>query len=241
MAGDNNEPKRADGSRLLKAVESVAISPDNAKHIVEQYQKQYEEEYPEWDPQEQRDAVAKKIIERYAQTSALLGGTTALTGVIPGLGTAVAIAGGTTTDMVVGIKLQVDMCMCLAETFGYDISNEDAKHLAFLIAAGASIEQAGVERAVTIGSKAGVKVLKKQLEGATLAAVKEAFKKVGVTFTRKSLENAIPFGVGTVISSGANYALTRYVGHQATDWFVIDRGDVGPSAKRVSGRAHHRA
>ena len=31
------------------------------------------------------------------------------------------------------------------------------------------------------------------LKGATLIAVKEIFKKVGITFTRKAVEKAIPF------------------------------------------------
>ena len=41
------------------------------------------------------------------------------------------------------------------------------------------------------------------------------FKKLGITFTRKALEKAIPFGIGVVISGGANYAITQFVGNQA--------------------------
>jgi hypothetical protein len=67
------------------------------------------------------------------------------------------------------------------------------------------------------------KRLREYLKGPTLVVVKELFKKVGITFTRKALEKAIPFGVGVVIGSGANYGLVRYVGAQARDWFVIDR------------------
>ena len=207
----------------MKAVETVSIKPKDAKHIVKQYRDQSKKKNPHWNRHKRQEAIADKVVKRYSKMSGLVGGTTALAGVIPGLGTAVAMTGGATTDVVASMKFQVDMCMCLAETFGYDISNEDAKHLAFLIAAGASIEQAGVEGAVNIGSKAGVKVLKQQLKGATLQTVKEAFKKVGITFTRKSMEKAIPFGVGVIIGGSANYALARYVGSQAIEWFVIDR------------------
>lgn len=223
MANSDDNSNSPGSSRLMKAVETVAITPEDAKHMVEQYREQSKEKNPDWDSHKRQEAIADKIVKRYAKMTGLLGGTTALVGVIPGLGTAVAVAGGASTDVVVSMKFQVDMCMCLAETFGYDVSNEDAKHLAFLIAAGASVEQAGVEGAVNIGSKAGVKILKQQLKGATLKAVKEAFKKVGITFTRKSVEKAIPFGVGVVIGSSANYALARYVGSEATEWFMIDR------------------
>ncbi|WP_204304959.1 hypothetical protein, partial [Stenotrophomonas maltophilia] len=52
--------------------------------------------------------------------------------------------------------------------------------------------------------------------------LKELFKKIGITFTRKALEKAIPFGIGVVIGSGANYALTKYVGNTARSWFEAD-------------------
>lgn len=55
------------------------------------------------------------------------------------------------------------------------------------------------------------------LKGATLQAVKEIFKQVGITFTKKSLERAIPFGIGVVIGVAANKALTLYVGHKAAE------------------------
>ena len=59
------------------------------------------------------------------------------------------------------------------------------------------------------------------LKGATLQAVKEIFKKVGITFTRKAAEKAIPFGVGVVIGFSANKGLTWYVGSKAKDFFKV--------------------
>ena len=218
-------PAPADDSRLLKAVEAIAIKPADAKHMVAQYRRKSERANPNDSNSQHQKRVAEKIVKRYAKIASAVGGTTALTGIIPGIGTAVAMVGGAATDATVGMKLQVDMCMCLAEAFDYDLNSEDAKHLSFLVAAGGTLEQAGVETAVQIGSKAGVKVLKEQLKGASLIAVKEAFKKIGITFTRKSLEKSIPFGIGVVLGSSANYGLTRYVGKQATEWFVIDASE----------------
>jgi hypothetical protein len=63
------------------------------------------------------------------------------------------------------------------------------------------------------------------LKGAALQAVKAFFAKLGVFFSRKALEKALPFGVGVVLGASGDYALTRYVGTQATKWFVLDRDD----------------
>ncbi|ATB30854.1 hypothetical protein [Melittangium boletus] len=41
------------------------------------------------------------------------------------------------------MKLQVDIACCLTQTFDYDLSEEDARHLACLIAAGGAIETMG--------------------------------------------------------------------------------------------------
>lgn len=170
-----------------------------------------------------QELVADKIISRYCRLSATSGGVTALAGVVPGLGTVAAMLGGGMTDAAVSMKLQVDMTMCLAETFGWDLDTEDARHLAFLIAAGGTLEKAGAEAATRVASKAGVTMLRQYLKGAALVTVKEFFKKLGIVFTRKALEKALPFGIGVVIGSSANYALTKYVGNAAKGWFIIDR------------------
>ena len=190
------------GSRLLRAVELIAISPEDATKIAERYLDQSRQRFPgdsEWNHQLR---VSDKIVGRYSKLAMMVGGASALPGVIPGIGTAVAMVGGATTDSLVCMKLQVDMCMCMAAAFKYDITSEDGKHLAFLIAATGSIQRAGVTTGTTVGSKAGVNMLRQYLKGATLQALKQAFRRVGITFARKSAEKATPFGVGAVIGGG---------------------------------------
>ena len=168
------------------------------------------------------ERLAKLLVDN-SRLAMMVGGATALPGIIPGLGTAVAMVGGATADSLVCMKLQVDMCMCLAAAFKYDITSEDGKHLAFLIAATGSVQRAGIGAGAKIGSKAGVSMLRQYLRGGALQATKQAFRRVGVTFTRKAAERAIPFGIGAVVAGGANYGLTRYVGQQAKEWFIIDQ------------------
>lgn len=219
---DNNEDR---GALLLRIVEAIAISPEDAGHIADQYLTQSWAKNPN-DPEWQHQLrAADAIIKRYAKLTAMVGGAAALPGIIPGLGTAVAIGGGALTDVGVCLKLQADMCLCLASAFHYNIASEDVRHLAYLLAATGAVQHGGAEAGARLGSQAGVRMVRHYLQGPTLVAVKQAFSKVGVRLTRKGIEKAIPFGVGAAIGIGVNYGLTRYVGMQAKEWFVIDSSE----------------
>ena len=97
------------GSRLFRAIEAIAISPIDAKAIVEVYLRQSMERYPDSEPWDHQLRAADKIIGRYSRLAAMVGIASGLPGVIPGLGTAVALLGGATVDSLVCMKLQVDM------------------------------------------------------------------------------------------------------------------------------------
>jgi len=219
--GDGQAEKH--DSSLLQMVRAVAIEPSDAKEFVNQHRKRLRMRHSGDTEEQARDRVADAIIRRYSRMAAIVGGTSALTGVVPGLGTLLAATGGATADAVVCMKFQIDMCYCLAENYGYDITSEDIQHLSFLIAAGGTLEKAGVSGGTKLATQAGVRMFRQYLKGAALQTVKEFFKKIGITFTRKAAEKALPFGVGVVIGSAANYSITRYVGKQAKKWFQIDR------------------
>lgn len=224
MAEDNDQNFETDeaGSRLLKGVQAIAIGAPEAKEMVEKHMRRGRSRRPEASDEELRDHVARRIVDRYARLAATSGAATALAGVIPGLGTALAMVGGGLTDALMCMKFQVDMCYCLAGVYGYDLESEDAKHLAFLIAAGGATQRAGGEVVVQIGSKAGVRLVRQYLKGATLIVIRAFFRRLGIVFSRKALEKAIPFGVGVAVGSSANYAMTRYVGSVAVEWFQLD-------------------
>ena len=223
-------------SRLLRVVEAIAISPEEAMATVDGYMSQSRIRHPtdsEWD---HKIRVADKIIQRYSKYAMVVGAATGLPAVVPGLGTLVSAAGSAVTDAAVSMKLQVDMCMCLAQVFGNDVSTDDGRYLAFLVAATGSVQRDLEEDGVSVGSQAGVDMVRSYLRGAALQAVKQAFRKVGVSFTRKAFQKAIPFGVGVVIGGSANYALTRHVGREAKQWFIIDSVTADDSAPIVVER-----
>ena len=70
-----------------------------------------------------------------------------------------------------------------------------------------------------MGSKAFQNMIKQYLKGSVLLAVKEVFKKLGVSFTQKALLKAAPFGIGVIVGASANKLLTVYVGSKAKDFY----------------------
>lgn len=226
MLGNQEPPYTegtADSSRFLDAVRIICISPEDAKRLVANYRTQAQEKHPTANEDEIQDLTAEKVVSRYIDLCTISGGLTSLTSIIPGIGTALAMVGGALSDGAVCMKFQVDMCLCLAEVYGYDVSTEDGKQLAFLVAAGGALNKFGSDGVASIASKAGVRLLKQYLKGAALQAVKEFFKRLGIIFTRKALEKALPFGIGVVISASANRLLTKYVAKKARAFFVLDR------------------
>lgn len=211
-----------DKPKLLKAVELILAKPEDIKKEAIQVLKKYKKANPNKSESEVQHLASKKIISNYSYYAAFTGGATALSGVIPGIGTAVAIAGGASADAVACMKFQIEMTMAIATVYGHDILIEEEKRLCYIIAGLGAMSEAAKEGGKTVGSKAFVKLVQQHLKGATLQAVKEIFKKLGITFTRKALEKAIPFGVGVVIGFSANKGITWYVGTKARDFFTAD-------------------
>ena len=170
--------------------------------------------------------ASKAIVRGHALRSGVAGGSTGLLGAIPGVGTVAAIGVGVPSDFVLQTKIDVDMCHALVYVFKPDMESEEAFSLAVSLASYGTLEKKGARvlggRTTRLGSEAGVKILRQQLRGSALIATKQAFKRVGIVFTRKAVEKAIPFGVGAVIGSGVNASISTYVGREARRWLELD-------------------
>lgn len=220
-----------DKPALLKAIELVLADPAEIKREAEALHQRYHEKYrDEKQDHEIAELAVAKIISNYSYFAAFVGGATALTGVIPGLGTVLATFGGATADAALSMKYQIEMTMAIAVIYGHDIRIEEEKRLCLIVAGLGAMSQATKEGTKAVGSKAFVKMTQQYLKGATLQAVKEIFKKVGITFTRKAVEKAIPFGVGVIIGCSANKGLTWYVGGKARDFFQVYRDPGCPTS-----------
>lgn len=214
--------EKDDGTFLMKAVEAIAITPEEARSIAERYDIQIRTADPHIEDHQRTNLVVKKIISRYAKMAAASGGATSLSGVIPGVGTVAAMLGGSAIDMTVCMKLQIDMTMCLCMAINKEMTNEDAKHMSFIIALAGSLEQAASTTGTEVATKAASKVVERVLRDATLKTVKELFKMIGITFTKKAFQRALPFGIGAAIGTTANYGLTKFVGKVAKDVLWVE-------------------
>jgi hypothetical protein len=212
----------AEKPKLLQAIELILAKPEDIKREAMQLHARTKKANPTKTDAEIRVIASDKIISNYSYYTAFVGGTTALTGVIPGIGTAVAVAGGASADTVASMKFQVEMVMAIATVFDHDILIEEEKRICYIIAGLGAINEAAKSGTKAVGSKAFISLVRSTLKDATLATVKEIFKKVGITFTRKALEKSIPFGVGVVIGFSANKGLSWYVGTKAKDFFIVD-------------------
>ncbi len=207
---------------LLKAVELVLANPKDIQREAQSLVAKFTAKHEDKSADQVRELVAKKIISNYSYYSAFAGGAAALAGVVPGLGTAIATFGGATADAALSMKFQIEMTMALASVHGHNILLEEEKRICMVIAGLGAINEAAKGGGKTVGTKAFVKLAQQYLAGSTLVAVKEIFKKVGVTFTRKALEKSIPYGVGVVISFSANKGLSWYVGGKAREFFATN-------------------
>ncbi len=215
------QPNDSDKPALLKAIEIILADPAEIKKEVRQLVTKLKKIYPDKSEEEICDLAAEKIISNYSYYAAFVGGATGLIGIIPGLGTVIATTGGATADIALTMKFQIDMTMALAEIYGQDITDEETKRLCLIIAGLGAINEAAKEGGKKVGTKAFIKMAQQYLKGSTLQVVKQVFKKVGITFTRKSVEKAIPFGIGSVIGFSANKGFTWYIGTKARDFFKV--------------------
>ena len=218
----NPEESSEDKPALLKAIELILANPEEimkeATAIHDSYREKHKGDKSE---DEIADLVAEKIISNYSYYAAFVGAATALVGVVPGLGTVIATFGGATADAALSMKYQIEMTMAIGVVYKHNILVEEEKRLCLIVAGLGAINQAAKEGGKALGTKAFVNMTKQYLKGATLTAVKEIFKKVGITFTRKAAEKAIPFGVGVIIGFSANKGLTWYVGGKAKEFFKV--------------------
>lgn len=215
----NNDSK----PNLLKAIELVLAEPAEIKKEALAIKEKYYNKYADSKTDTEIDGkIIDKIISNYSYFTAFVGGATALTGVIPGLGTAIATFGGATADAALSMKYQIEMTMAIATICGHNIEIEEEKRICLIIAGLGTINEAAKQGGKQVGAKAFKKMAQQYLKGATLQAVKEIFKKVGITFTRKAVEKAIPFGIGAVIGFSANKGLTYYVGTKVKDFYLLE-------------------
>lgn len=222
---------------LLSAVETVLADPKEVrKRAFDTVAKCREKVGVAISEPELKQLASQKIVSRYSNKAAMVGGATALVGVIPGLGTIIGATGGAMSDAALCMKFQLEMTWELATIHGRDIDVEEEKNLCLLLAGFGAFNEIAKQGGTRMGIAALANMSRPYLRGAATKALQLLFKRLGVMFARKAFEKAIPFGVGFGISVVTNKAITHYVGKEVTNFFV-KQAEEQPSAETTSGSA----
>lgn len=147
---------------------------------------------PEWTA----DQLVERLIKRKCQQTAVIGAASAGSGLIPGIGTVVALTVGTVADVGATLRLQTELVMEIAAVHGHRLSPAEKRRVVMLVG-GLS---AGGSRALAQG-------------GARLS--------LGLTqrFAQRWLARLVPLaGVGA--SAGVNAVSTYLIGRRAHAYFI---------------------
>lgn len=196
----------ATGRRLLTAVERIVAAPDDLVEKVHALG----EDVPE-DAEDPRAAAAERIVRHFANRSAMSGGATSLPAIVPGLGTLVAMVGGTLVDMALMLKFEVEMAMCLTHLYGHDIREARERQFAYLLASVSTYEASGDTSLLGDLARAEGTAIWNYTPREYGKFIIKVFAILAVIRLAPGAIKALPF-VGIAVSAGMNGALTRRVG-----------------------------
>lgn len=196
--------QRSSGRRLLHAVERLVDDSDEIITRVETLKQQLAVEHGR---PVSRERVAERIIARYSNRAAISGGVTALLALLPGVGTVLAVVGGTLADLVLTLKFQVEMTLSLSYLYGHDIRDRRERRLAYLLASLSTDEAA---RGVGL-ARAQADAVWTYAPWQTGKSLLMVMGRLASRSARRGLFKALPV-VGAVASASANKVLTVSVG-----------------------------
>lgn len=204
------------GRKLLTAVERILADTDSLVALSKQHlEKARQKKLPSEDAV--RDAAALEVVRHFSNRSAVSGGLAALPGIVPGAGTLVAALGGTLADMCFMLKFEVEMALVLSHLYGFDITRQDERQLAFLLASVSTYDakREGERSAVVdLAETQGIAFWKYAPREASKVLV-SVMTKIALLSVSKGFFRALPL-VGIAVGSSMNKVLTQRVGERCT-------------------------
>ncbi|GBF34050.1 hypothetical protein DCCM_3161 [Desulfocucumis palustris] len=155
--------------------------------------------------------LCEMVIKNKSRWCAASGAVTALPGAFPGLGTVVAVLGGTALDITALSYFMSEMILEMSAIYGRDLNIPAASREAlwvFVSAVSSDLAGKGLARAAAarMGRQAVLKLLQ------------ELLLSLGIRVSQRSLLKIIPV-LGTVISSAVNYYICKKIGAIAADYY----------------------
>ena len=141
---DEAEAEIENAKKILRAIEAIL---DDNEDIIAVYEKAClkvtskndNEDNPLSETQWFTE-VGKKIVNHYTTKATASGAISGVPAVIPGLGSLVGFLGASIADVVLTLKFEVEMTLCLCHLAGFNIEKERHRQLAFTLASVTSYE-----------------------------------------------------------------------------------------------------
>ncbi|MFA5624688.1 MAG: hypothetical protein WC966_06505 [Bradymonadales bacterium] len=134
--------------RVLRAVESLIQTNEQIIAVCDDCRQKVMSKNAELSEKLAFKKIARRIVRHYADKSALSGGISGLPAFLPGIGSLVAFVGASAVDVVLTLKFEVEMTLCLCHLAGFDIYNERDRQLAFTLASVSSYDVRSSDSAV---------------------------------------------------------------------------------------------
>ncbi len=166
--------------------------------------------------------TGQKIVGHYSDMTCLTGGVSALPAVIPGIGNLATFVGGNLLDIVLMLKYEVEMSLCLCYLAGFDISEERNRHLAYTVACVSSYDiLSGKSRTAD-----GLAIVESAFWDYSLRQLSKyiitIISKIVCLNISKGIVRAIPF-VGMIVGASVNKVMTKRTGLSCQDAIWVRR------------------
>ncbi|MBR4984822.1 MAG: hypothetical protein IKY83_03650 [Proteobacteria bacterium] len=170
--------------------------------------------------------TAQFIVMHYSNLCAAGGGASALTGLIPGLGTILSVFGAGAADAFLALKFELEMSLALAHLAGYDISDPRERKIAFLMACKGLEDAYNADKEPNIKSVIDLAVGEYSTRELSKTLTK-AFARAIMFFAAKKWTRFFPI-VGIAIGASINQVLTAKLGYSIWKSISIRKNAMQP-------------
>ena len=204
------------GRKLLSAVERIIDDVEDIIALVERQRAFVRSGQPGIDDEALRPLVAERLVRHYANSAALSGGATALPALFPGLGSLLALTGGTLLDVALTLKFEVEMALALCWNGGFDIRQERERTLAFLLASVLTHDESTGTSFVADVLEAEGQALWNYAPRQLPKILAQVLARLALRSAAKGLARALPF-VGIAVGASLNLTLTTRTGRRMVE------------------------
>ena len=198
--------------KVLRAVDTILDSNDKIRSVCKKMKRQVL-----FDDDEEEDEkvifmnVGKRIVSYYSDRAGISGGMAGLPSMIPGIGIAIGLVGASAVDIVLMLKFEIEMSLCLCHLAGFDIDDERDRQLAYTLATVSSYDiMTNHDQAAASKSIIGAAFWDYSLRELSKHMIAMIAGILCMHFS-KGLVRALPF-VGVVVGASFNKIMTKRAG-----------------------------